>query len=105
MSRRQSGPGSPSGWGSEGKSKFGPCSFGASSGSQNLHNRFFSQIVKPNLAGSNRARSRPFAPGGYQALDHFGPVFPFISRNELVTPASTSIFLANSHNRSDRRFR
>src|ERR1700735_2450659 len=41
----------------------------------------------------------------YQALDHFAPDLPFISRSELLMPASTSIFLANSQSRSDRRLR
>src|SRR5580658_3301594 len=47
------------------------------------------------------ARSR----STYQALDHFGPVFSFISRNELVMPASTSIFLAKSQSKSESRLR
>src|SRR5580704_11691958 len=41
----------------------------------------------------------------YQALDHFGPAFSFISRRELLMPASTSIFLAKSQSKSESRLR
>jgi hypothetical protein len=41
----------------------------------------------------------------YQALDHLASDLPFISLSELLMPASTSIFLANSQSRSDRRLK
>jgi plastocyanin len=57
----------------------------------------FPESARPDIIQDAVARD--------QALDHFGPLFAFISRSELVTPASTSIFLANSHSKSASRFR